>query len=415
MKTREFIRQVSPLTWLIVISILCGGLFNNLFGSLTPEISSDLTLSPKQIGWLIFWGSASSAIGAFLGGSIIYRFHPQKLIFTYLLGMASAVIFLALSSRFEMLMISFMFYRLMVTGFFTLARTLIGQMQLVSAFRARVLALLDVGWSIGASIVPLWVIILLHIYPSWRIPFATFFFLVVALIFAYARPTIRAAIEQLSGFIHVKPHASITEINQTSHSYWHLMFAPQTIWVWITAILIGYVESGHIFWFVNYAHSGREIAVDQARLGLVGFTLGMTLIRTWQAFIHSELTTEQRLIRLSLIGCVAFVLIGLLPAHSKLWYMVTINFFAGVGIGVVFPILLNHLIDLSPHNTAKYSALLSFSVIFGAQLAGVIIGYTSEFLGLTAGYMTIAIAMTGFSFSVMHMFRLRRNPKVSPN
>ena len=83
MKTCEFIRQVPPLAWLIMVSVLCGGLFGNLLGSLTPEISADLSLSPKQLGWLVFWGSAGSAIGAFLGGDMVYRFRPRKLIFVY--------------------------------------------------------------------------------------------------------------------------------------------------------------------------------------------------------------------------------------------------------------------------------------------------------------------------------------------
>ena len=414
MKTREFIRQVPPLAWLIMVSVLFGGLFGNLLGSLTPEISADLTLSPKQIGWLVFWGSAGSAIGAFLGGDMVYRFRPRKLIFVYLMGMATAIVLLTFSNSFTMLVSSFMFYEVMVTGLFTLAHTLIGQMQLVSTIRARVLALLDVGWSIGASIAPIWVIVLLHIYPSWRVPYGIFFFFVMALIFAYAQPKMRIAIEQLSGFSRNQIDDSSDKQQEVSHTYWQLMFAPWAIWAWIAGILIGYVEWGHSYWFVNYAHIGRDIDLDQARLGLVGFTLGMVLVRGWQAFIHSEVTIEQRLIRLSLIGCIAYLLIAFLPPQAALYYVVGINFLAGVGIGIVFPILLNHLIDFAPHDTAKFSALLMFSIIIGSQLAGLVIGYVSEHLGVSVGYMTIAFAMLGFFIATMRLFSIHRKMQHAP-
>jgi MFS family permease len=150
-------------------------------------------------------------------------------------------------------------------------------------------------------------------------------------------------------------------------------------------------------------------------VGLVGFTLGMVLVRSWQAFIHSELTIEQRLIRLSLVGCVAFVLIAFFPNSATLPYMFVTNFFAGVGIGVVFPILLNHLIDFAPHDTAKFSALLMFCIIIGAQSAGLVVGYVSELLGVSIGYMTIAFAMIGFYISIMQLFRIHKKMHHAPN
>ena len=423
MNTREFIRQVPILAWLIMFSILCAGIFGNLLGSLTTEISADLTLTPKHIGWLVFWGNVGSAIGAFLGGDLVHRVSARHLLMTYLLGLLVAIGIMVASTGFAMLISGFILYEVMVIAMATLGHTLIGKMQLVSSIRARVLALLDVGWSIGASIAPIWVIVLLRAYPNWRVPYAVFTVLVLVLLFAYSRAQIRQAIAQLSlispaqDTSHETSHDSATPSApaQHAHTYLQLMFAPWAIWAWIAAILIGYVEWGHSFWFVNYAHSGREIALDQARVGLVGFTLGMVLVRSWQAFIHSELTIEQRLIRLSLVGCVAFVLIAFFPNSATLPYMFVTNFFAGVGIGVVFPILLNHLIDFAPHDTAKFSALLMFCIIIGAQSAGLVVGYVSELLGVSIGYMTIAFAMIGFYISIMQLFRIHKKMHHAPN
>lgn len=416
MNTRDFIRQVPPLAWLIMFSILCAGIFGNLLGSLTTEISNDLTLTPKHIGWLIFFGNVGSAIGAFLGGDLVHRVRARYLLMFYLSGMIAAIVLMVSSHHFTTLVCGFILYEIMVIAMATLGHTLIGQMQLVSSIRARVLALLDVGWSIGASIAPIWVIVLLRAYPNWRVPYAAFTILVLVMIVAYNRAAIRQAIEQLSSFYRSNHEASGADAPQKqAHSYVQLMFAPWAIWAWIAAILIGYVEWGHSYWFVNYAHAGREIALDQARLGLLGFTLGMVLARSWQAFIHSDLSTEKRLLRLSLIGCVAFVLIAFFPKNTMLPYIIVTNFFAGVGIGIVFPILLNHLIDFAPHDTAKFSALLMFSIIIGAQAAGLIIGYVADHLGMDMGYMTIALAMLGFYIALLRLFAIHKKMQHAPD
>ncbi len=408
MNTRAFITQTPKLAWLIAFSVLCGGIFGNLLGSLTTEISGELHLSTRQIGWLIFWGNAGSAVGAFIGGDIAHRFRPHTLIVLYLSIMGIAVGLLASSHSFLTLNLSFILYEVVVVGLFTLSHTLIGHMDMASSIRARVLAVLDVGWSIGASIAPLWVIAFLHFYPSWRLPYAAFILLLVGLIAAYTRPRFRQAVDQLSHFSHASSESETEEKTAAArHSYRQLLTAPWAVWAWIAAVLIGYVEWGHSYWFVNYAHTGHHIPLDQARVGLVGFTLGMVLVRGWQAFIHSTLSIEQRMLCLGLIGCAAYILLAWMPSDNLLVFFPA-NLLAGIGIGVTFPILLNHLIDFSPKNTAKFSALLMFSIILGAQLAGIVIGYTSEHWGIQTAYGSIALAMLGFFAAAIRLFHIHK-------
>ena len=403
MNTREFIRQIPPLAWVIMLTVLCAGIFGNLLGNLTTELSSDLHLTAKHIGWLVFIGSSGSALGAFLGGDIAYRVRPRVLLYVYLGGMLVSIALLVSSTGFVTLATAFLCYEIMLTALLTLSHTMIGQLDLTSAIRARTLALLDVGWSIGASIAPIWVVFLLRIYPSWRLPFGLFTVLVIALIVAYSRPVIRASIDAMA--LHRPTHTD----THTAHTYWQLITSRWTIWAWVAAILIGYVEWGHTYWFVNYAHQGREISLDNARWGLLAFTLGMVLARAWQAFIHSTLSTEQRLVRLGVIGCVMFALIAWVPLPTLIAYVLVINFFAGVGIGIVFPILLNHLIDFAPHDTAKFSALLMLGIIIGAQLAGLVIGYLADTFNINVGYATIALAMFGFTFATLKLFAVHKH------
>ena len=406
MNTREFIRQIPPLAWVIMLTVLCAGIFGNLLGNLTTELSSDLHLTAKHIGWLVFIGSTGSALGAFLGGDIAYRVRPRVLLYVYLAGMLVSITLLVSSTGFVTLATAFLCYEIMLTALLTLSHTMIGQLDLTSAIRARTLALLDVGWSIGASIAPIWVVFLLRAYPSWRFPYALFILLVIALIVAYSRQIIRTSVDAIH--LH-RASSDAADSARVSHTYWQLITSRWTIWAWVAAILIGYVEWGHTYWFVNYAHLGREISLDNARWGLLAFTSGMVLVRAWQSFIHSTLSTERRLLRLGAIGCVMFALIAWLPLPTLIPYVLVINFFAGVGIGVVFPILLNHLIDFAPHDTAKFSALLMLGIIIGAQLAGLVIGYLTDAFSINVGYATIALAMFGFTFATLKLFAVHKH------
>ena len=72
------------------------------------------------------------------------------------------------------------------------------------------------------------------------------------------------------------------------------------------------------------------------------------------------------------------------------------------------------MIDFAPHDTAKFSALLMFSIIIGSQLAGLVIGYVSEHLGIGVGYMTIAFAMLGFFIATMRLFSIHRKMQHAP-
>ena len=409
MNTRAFIRQIPALAWLIMFTALCAGIFPNLLGSLAPEISTDLNLLPSHIGWMLFIGSAGSAVGAFLGGDIVHRVRPTLLVNAFLICMCASIALMVGSSHFFGVILGFFVYEIMITALFTLAHTLMGQMDVPSAIRARLLALLDVGFSIGASIAPLWVMGALLISPNWRLAYTGFIVLIVLLLGFFNRQSIRADMLMLSEHANQSFHTSNTGSGAT---YLQLLRTPWVLWAWIAGILVGYVEWGHSYWFVNYAHLGRAIDLTHARWGLLVFTLGMATVRALQAFVHSQLTVEQRLMRLALMGCVMYVAIALYPTEANLWYILLTNYLAGLGIGVVFPILLNHLIDYSPRDTAKFSALLMLGIIIGMQLGSLIIGYTSEHFGMSWGYATVALAMMGFTFSAFRVAGFHRKPRI---
>ncbi len=99
-----------------------------------------------------------------------------------------------------------------------------------------------------------------------------------------------------------------------------------------------------------------------------------------------------------------FIVLLALPNHAHVLFVSMVGFMAGLGIGIIFPMLLNHLIEQVPHNASKCSALLMLCIILGSQLGGLIIGFLATHVGIFAGYATISIAMVGFTYGIWQVY-----------
>jgi MFS family permease len=100
-----------------------------------------------------------------------------------------------------------------------------------------------------------------------------------------------------------------------------------------------------------------------------------------------------------------FVVLAALPNQAHLGLISVAGFLAGLGIGIIFPMLLNHLIEQVPQDASKCSALLMLCIILGSQLGGLIIGFLAMHLGIFAGYATITLAMAGFTYGIWQIYR----------
>ncbi|TDR31265.1 MFS transporter [Hydromonas duriensis] len=402
MNTQQFIRQVPFLAWVLMLATLSFGLFANILGSLTPEISQDMQLSPQDIGHLMMVFSCGGAIGAFLGGDFAHRFRTVPLLLIYFALIFLSVFGIVLAPSFKWLSLSFLLYAITCTAVFTVVHSIVTMLRLGDDLRPRLIALIDVGFSVGATMSPFWSSAFLNVLDDWRAPYAFFLVLLLGVLLLMSRPQSLNVLASLSNIHATEPHPS--NLNPTKSSYLKLLTAPWARWAWLCGILIGFVEWGQTYWFVIYASNDRGLDADVARVGLAAFTGGMLSARIWQAFIHSRWSSEQRLKRLSVLGCVMFVLLALMPRLMPAIPVYGANFLAGVGIGVVFPLLLNHLIQREPANTSKFSALLMMMILFGLQLAGLVIGYLSTIFNVHLGYSVLAVAMLAFTFGVWRMF-----------
>ena len=416
MKTQDFIRQVPFLAWVLMLATLAFGLFGNFLGSLTPELSSDLNLSPKDIGYLMMAVSMGGVVGAFLGGDIAHRFRAAPLILTYFAVIALSVMGIVFAPSFFWICVCYFVYSVTSTAIFTLAHSIMTMLNLGSELRPRLLALIDVGFSVGATLSPLWVTLFLVAFGEWRAPIALFFIPLCVIVLLLTR---RQSFVTLANLTHpsdaLDPQVSAnTEVvvaaQKNSFSYVDLICAPWAKWAWICGVLIGFVEWGQTYWFVIYASTDRGLTANVARAALAAFTGGMLSIRIWQAFFHSRLSSEQRLKWLGVLGSVMFVVLALMPWQMDAWLVYAVNYLGGVGIGVVFPLLLSQLIDRVPESTSKLSALLMLMILLGLQCAGVVVGFLSTHVSVRVGYAMIALAMVAFTVGVWRLFARQSNP-----
>lgn len=399
----SFVRQIPFLAWVLMFATLAFGLFGNFLGSLTPELSKDLALSPKDIGHLMMAVSAGGGIGAFLGGDIAHRFRAAPLMLSYFALIGVSVLGIVTAPSFFWVCAWFLMYSITSTAVFTLAHSIMTMLNLGDDLRPRLLALIDVGFSVGATLSPLWVTLFLVAFDGWRYPISFFVMPLLLLILLITRPASFSTLSNLQPI----PNADGDTVNHSRQaaSYLDLIRAPWAKWAWICGILIGFVEWGQTYWFVMYASTDRGIDPNKARIALAAFTGGMLFIRIWQAFFHSRLTSEQRLKRLSLIGAVMFILLASMPKDVGALPLYAMNFLGGVGIGVVFPLLLSHLIDRAPESTAKFSALLMLMILAGLQLAGIVVGYLATHVDVRTGYAMMAVAMVGFTVGVWRLYK----------
>jgi MFS family permease len=81
------------------------------------------------------------------------------------------------------------------------------------------------------------------------------------------------------------------------------------------------------------------------------------------------------------------------------------NCMFGLGIGVVFPILLATMIDAAPGQTSRLSALLMIGFSVGAQLAGLLVGSLSDVVGLRWAYACMLVVVLAFTAVVWKIVR----------
>ncbi len=400
MQFKQFMGGIPFVGWAVTFAALCFGLFAAILGAVTPELRAELG-SYQRMGVLMLAWVSGAMVGAFQGGRLAHKYRPRPLFLGYFAVAFLGLALIVWAPHFNVLLLGFFLVAVVESATLALAHGILAEVYTEPTARARVLSLIDVAFSAGTVITPALIIGLHQFSTSWRLPYQLYFvpLALAMLLFIPTKP-----------FLEVKSHfdgdASPATAAARPQSYLTLMRVPTILWCLIAGVFSGFIEWGQYFWSVSYGLQSQGVSANAARFGLQSFVAGMLVVRCWQAFFHSTLGLHQKLWRLNMLALLGLGVSVLLPQHGIAWVFSLSNFLFGLGVGVVFPMLLSLMINAAPTQSSKLSALLMISFTLGAQLAGLLIGNLADWTSVQIAYSTLLGGLILFTVAVW-MIRYR--------
>ena len=397
------LRGLPYVAWIILYCALTWGIFGALLGAVTPNLRAQMGVSFQQMGWLMAIWSAGGAVGSLLGGAIAKRFPPRRLLRAYTAAVVVALAGVLLAPSFGWLAFFMVTIATFETALFTVGHGLLAELSDEPEQRARIISLVDVGYSLGTMFSPLMAAAVLVANPSWRGPYVVFGFMaLVMLLMTLQRRHLRAV-----AFRSDQAHAAATGTARQPLDYLGLLRQPLVRWVLFAGVCSGLCEWGQYFWFVSFATEALGEHEQTARLALGFLMAGMVTGRVWQAFVHSRWGMEQKIQGLGALAALAITSVWLTPASAPFAWLALCNYLTGLGVSVGFPILLGIALRGFPQEAPRLSALLMIAFTVGAQIAALLMGELAEHFGLRAAYAVLVMAALGFFGSAWVLARYK--------
>ncbi|WP_394788940.1 MFS transporter [Rhodoferax sp.] len=404
MKLKDFIARIPYLAWVVIYTAFCAGIFAAILGTVTPELREELD-NYQQMGILMMVWSAGGVLGALQGGRMAQRYAPRPLFLTYTCMALLSVSLIVWSPNFAVLLAGFFLVALCETALFTLAHSILANISPQAEVRARMLSMVDVAFSLGNLVSPMAVIGVQQFSHNWRTPYAVYLLPLL---------TVLAAFWPRRHFESLAPVQHAASPEGKSMGYLQLLQRPVVFWAVLGGVLSGFLEWGQNFWYVSFGIDAQQLAPNTARMGLEFFVAGMIVARLWQAFWHSSWPLRQKLWRLNLLALTGMAMNVALAGHGG-WMLAGLgNFLFGVGVGVVFPVLLAIMIDSMPAQASKLSALLMIGYSIGSQLAGLVVGSLSDVVGVHWAYASLLLVVVAFTGVVWRIAGFPAPPVLQP-
>lgn len=400
----NLLRGLPYVAWIILYCALTWGIFGALLGAVTPNLRAQMGVSFQQMGWLMAIWSAGGAVGSLLGGAIAKRFPPRRLLRAYTAAVVVALAGVLLAPSFGWLAFFMVTIATFETALFTVGHGLLAELSDEPEQRARIISLVDVGYSLGTMFSPLMAAAVLAANPSWRGPYVVFGFMaLVMLLMTLQRRYLRTV-----AFRSDHAHAEATGQVHQPLDYGGLLRQPVVRWVLFAGVCSGLCEWGQYFWFVSFATEALGESDQVARMALGFLMAGMVTGRVWQAFVHSRWSMEQKIQGLGALAALAITGVWLSPADAPFVWLALCNYLTGLGVSVGFPILLGIALRGFPQEAPRLSALLMISFTVGAQIAALLMGELAEHFGLRAAYAVLVAAALSFFCAAWVLARRRR-------
>ena len=423
MDARTFIRQTPYLAWVLLYCALTWGVFGVMLGLVTPALRSQWLLDYRAVGGLMAVSAAASVLGSLLGGHVATRFSARRLFLAYGLVTLGMLLLVATARSYAVLVVAFALVALCETALFTLGHGVLAQMSTQAELRTRMLGLVDVGFSLGTLVAPLWVAVWLMADAAWQTPYLAFVALVVVLCALLWPRRAYDGLQALPSGDTVPAAGPPVDLMATSAlpltraaplGYRGLLRQRMCQWGLLAAALVGFVEWGQNQWLVSLVHNGLHWPQAVARLAVFALMLGMLLGRVWQSFAPSRWTLSTKIRRLAGLCLAALVAQNLAGALSLWWpnaalafqvAFVLASFGVGLGVSVGFPILLGTLVHTAPTEASRLSALVMIATALGAALAAQGVGRLADAWGITAAFAVLLVAAVGYRASLSRLYR----------
>lgn len=378
------LRRLPFVAWVIFYCAVLWGIFGALLGAVTPNLREQMGFSFDQVGWLMALWTSGGAVGSLLGGAIAKRFLPRRLLRAYASAVVLALVGVLLAPGFVSLAVCMVLIAVFETALFTLGHGLLSEVSDDPEERTRIISLVDVSYSMGTILSPLVVSAVLLFTPWWRAPYAVFGVLAISLwVLTMQKHRLQSAA--------FRQYETLKTPDSLPSSYLQLLRHPLIARVCTAGFFSGFVEWGQYFWFVSYASLGLGMGDQTARLALGFLMIGMTVGRLWQAFVPSRWSMSQKLQGLSVLSALALTGMTLLPQEAGFASLSVLNFLAGLGVSVGFPVLLGSALQGFPAQAPRLSAMLMITFTVGSQMAALMLGYLAENWSLRAVYGMLAL------------------------
>ncbi|GAB4090520.1 MFS transporter [Hydrogenophaga soli] len=418
MHARQFVRQTPYLAWVMLYCAVTWGLFGVTLGLVTPNLRAQLHLRYEDMGLLMALWATASVVGSLLGGAVAHRQPPRRLFLVYATLATGLLVVLSQAQSFGVLVASFVLIAMAESALFTLGHGVLASLSTDAELRTRIIGLVDVGYSLGTLLAPLWVSAWFAHDPAWRGPYTGFVVLMALLGLLLSPPAPYRTLKLHAGDAAepAGPDAPAVQAPSASDGgYGFLLRQPVVRFGLTAAALIGFVEWGQNFWLVSYVQQGLDWGETLARQAVFALMGGMLAGRIWQTFVPSRWTMNQKIRHLGSL-CV----LGLLAQNGAGWLgqlvpawlaagqvgVVVASLAVGLGVSVAFPILLGTLVHAQPQQASRLSALTMIAICLGAALASQSIGRLADLWGMDSAFALLLLSALGYRLALRPLGRV---------
>ena len=420
MDARTFIRQTPYLAWVLLYCAVTWGVFGVMLGLVAPSLRAQWQLDYHAVGGLMAVSAAASVLGSLLGGHAATRFSTRGLFLAYGLTTLLMLALVATAKRYEVLVAAFALVALCETALFTLGHGVLAQTSTQAELRTRMLGLVDVGFSLGTLLAPLWVAVWLMADTAWQTPYVAFLALVLVLCLllwpkgAYRGLELHTEAAATRPPIDLMATTALPLARAVPLGYGGLLRQAHCRLGLLAAGLVGFVEWGQNQWLVSLAHNGLQWPQSVARVAVFALMLGMLLGRVWQSFAPSRWTLSTKIQRLAGL-CLGALVVQSLAGAASLWWpaatalsqavFVLASLGVGLGVSVGFPILLGTLVHTAPTEASRLSALVMIATALGATASAQVVGRLADHWGMPLAFSVLLLAAAGYRLSLAKLYR----------